>query len=162
MLTLRLRAGEQRSRPLRPEPRGLSSRPAASATRPPLGHRSGSRRVKVPQAGPARLGARTWPSAPSVVRRHDLEPGRPDRRSDPPRLQLAPPRRPRPRSLRPATRAARPRGERGRGGDPRRGRPAPSALQRPLPGRSRKGRRCSPEPGAGELPGLAPPQKAAG
>lgn len=137
MLTLRLRAGEKRSRAVRPEPHGPSSRPAASATRPQLGHRSGSRRVKVPQAGPARRA--DVASAPSVVLAMTLSPsGRTGART-PPRLQLAPPHRPRPRSRRPATRAARPRGERGRGGDPRRGpralRPA-AAPPRPLPERA--------------------------
>lgn len=109
---------------------GLSHAPAA---RPPLWVVAGQ--------GPAgRAGSARGRGFGAERRsRHDLEPGRPDRRSDPPRLQLAPPRRPRPRSRRPATRAARPRGERGRGGDPRRGpralRPA-AAPPRPLPERA--------------------------
>lgn len=132
---------------------GLSHAPAA---RPPL-------RVAAGQGPAGRAGSARRAdvaSAPSVVLAMTLSPadrtGVRTRRgsSSPRRADRGPgPAAPQPGRPGPVGNAA--------GAGTRAGDPAPSALQRPLPGRSRKGRRCSPEPGQ-EAAGAGPPQKAAG
>lgn len=133
---------------------GLSHAPAAL---PPL-------RV-APGQGPAGRAPSARGRGFGAERRshRDLEPGRPGRQALRPRRGSDSPSRAdrglgpaAPQTGRPCPVGARP----GRGVDSCRG-PVPSAPRRPLPGRSRKGRRCSPEPGL-EAAGAGPPQKAAG